>query len=291
MNALVRLLRPQQWTKNLFVFMPLFFSGRLTDTRLLANAVIVFFAYSFAASSIYCFNDIADVEADRHHPVKCQRPIASGKISIGMGYALMSGMLLLSIVMLFMLPGMMVGPMAVIGGYWLMNMLYCWRLKHYAIVDVCIIAFGFVLRIIAGGAATNTMVSHWLVMMTFLLTLFLSLAKRRDDVLRMMRTGEPPRHNTSRYNLTFMNQSITITASVMLVCYIMYTVSSDVIANFGTPYVYLTSIYVLLGILRYIQLTVVDEKTGDPTSVMLHDHPTLFIVSAWVVTFLIIIYT
>ncbi len=291
MNALVRLLRPQQWTKNLFVFMPLFFSGRLTDTRLLANAVIVFFAYSFAASSIYCFNDIADVEADRHHPVKCQRPIASGKISIGMGYALMSGMLLLSIVMLFMLPGIMVGPMAVIGGYWLMNMLYCWRLKHYAIVDVCIIAFGFVLRIIAGGAATNTMVSHWLVMMTFLLTLFLSLAKRRDDVLRMMRTGEPPRHNTSRYNLTFMNQSITITASVMLVCYIMYTVSSDVIANFGTPYVYLTSIYVLLGILRYIQLTVVDEKTGDPTSVMLHDHPTLFIVSAWVVTFLIIIYT
>ena len=127
-------------------------------------------------------------------------------------------------------------------------------------------------------------------MMTFLLTLFLSFAKRRDDVLRMMKTGEAPRQNTSRYNLTFINQAITITGSVTLVCYIMYTVSPNVIASFGTPYIYLTSGYVILGLLRYIQLAVVDEKSGDPTKVMLHDHFTQLIVATWIITFLVIIY-
>ncbi len=290
MKDILKVIRPHQWIKNVFVFLPLFFGHRLMEPDLLANTIIVFFAFSFAASSIYCFNDVIDVEADRRHPVKCKRPVASGAVSMTAAYIMMFAMIALSMATLTFLNCNPIATMGVIIGYWFLNMAYCWRLKQYAIIDVCIIAFGFVLRILAGGTATDIMLSHWLVMMTFLLTLFLSFAKRRDDVLRMMKTGEAPRQNTSRYNITFINQAITITGSVMLVCYIMYTVSPDVITSFGTPYIYLTSGYVILGLLRYIQLAVVDEKSGDPTKVMLHDRFTQLIVAAWGLTFLVIIY-
>ncbi len=290
MKDIVKVIRPQQWVKNTFVFLPLFFGHSLTEPVLLMNAIIVFAAFSFAASSIYCFNDVIDVEADRRHPAKCHRPVAAGAISEKAAYLMMFAMIALSMATLTLLKPFSTTTMSVIIGYWFLNMAYCWRLKRYAIIDVCIIAFGFVLRILAGGTATDITPSHWLVMMTFLLTLFLSFSKRRDDVLRMVKTGESPRQNTSRYNLTFINQAITITGSVMLVCYIMYTVSPDVIASFGTEYIYLTSGYVILGLLRYIQLAVVDEKSGDPTKVMLQDRFTQLIVTAWVLTFLIIIY-
>lgn len=290
MKDILKVIRPHQWVKNTFVFLPLFFGHSMTDPKLLLNTVIVFVAFSFAASSIYCFNDVIDVKADRRHPVKCKRPVASGAVSEKAAYAMMFAMIAMSMATLTLLNTFCITTMGVITGYWFLNMAYCWRLKRYAIIDVCIIAFGFVLRILAGGTATDITPSHWLVMMTFLLTLFLSFAKRRDDVLSMVKTGEAPRQNTSRYNLTFINQAITITGSVMLVCYIMYTVSPDVTASFGTQYIYLTSGYVILGLLRYIQLAVVDEKSGDPTKVILHDRLTQLIVTAWGLTFLVIIY-
>ena len=287
---LIKVLRPQQWIKNTFVFLPLFFGGQLADVNLLVNSIIAFFAFSFAASSIYCFNDVIDVEADRRHPVKCHRPVASGAVSVALAYTMMFVMFAAAIAMLAFLSDGLVQTAAVIIGYWCLNLAYCWQLKKYAIIDVCIISFGFVLRILAGGMSTGIVPSQWLVMMTFLLTLFLSFAKRRDDVLRMNKTGEAPRQNTSRYNLTFINQAITISGSVMLVCYIMYTVSPEVVANFGTPYVYLTSAYVIIGLLRYIQIAVVDEKTGDPTKVILRDRAIQIVVAAWIATFLFIIY-
>lgn len=290
MKEILKVIRPHQWVKNTFVFLPLFFGHSMTNPELLLNSIIVFVAFSFAASSIYCFNDVIDVEADRRHPVKCKRPVASGAVGEKTAYAMMIAMAAMSMATLTPLSRSAATAMGVITGYWLLNMAYCWRLKRYAIIDVCIIAFGFVLRILAGGVATDIIPSHWLVMMTFLLTLFLSFAKRRDDVLRMVKTGEAPRQNTSRYNLTFINQAITITGSVMLVCYIMYTVSPEVVASFGTQYIYLTSGYVILGLLRYIQLAVVDERSGDPTKVILHDRFTQLIVTAWVLTFLVIIY-
>ena len=151
-------------------------------------------------------------------------------------------------------------------------------------------ASGFVLRILAGGFATGVQLSKWIVLMTFLLTLFLAFAKRRDDVLKMNETGRAPRKNTSRYNLTFINQAITITGTVMLVCYIMYTVSPEIIAQFGTDKLYLTSILVILALLRYLQIAVVDEKSGDPVKVVLSDRATQFILMAWVLSFLVLIY-
>lgn len=298
MNALFRLIRPKQWIKNMFVFLPLFFGGSLLDVQRLLSAFLTFLAFCFAASSIYCFNDLVDVEADRRHPVKCKRPIAAGLISKQQAYALMVLLFVLSMstVSLFGFFYIPTGGkswwwiLLVILFYWLLNLAYCAELKDHAIIDVCIVAFGFVLRILAGGLATATVLSQWIVLMTFLLTLFLSFAKRRDDVLRMQHTGEAPRRNTSRYNLTFINQAITITGSVTLVCYVMYTVSPEVIAHFHTRYLYLTTIFVLLGLLRYIQIAVVDEQSGDPTKVILRDRPTQLIVLGWFLAFLVIIY-
>lgn len=287
-SALMRLIRPKQWIKNGFVFVPLFFGGALFNTDALLAGVITFFAYSIAASSIYCFNDIFDAEADRRHPVKCHRPIASGAVSVKAAYCLMILMLILSIVISAALDSWK--AMGIILFYWLLNLCYCAKLKQYAIIDVCIVAFGFVLRLLAGGVATDIALSKWIVLMTFLITLFMSFAKRRDDVLRMEKTGEAPRKNTSRYNLTFINQAITITASVTLVCYIMYTVSPEVTEHFNTEHLYLTSVFVLVGLLRYIQIAVVDQQSGDPTRIMLHDHITQFIILAWLLSFLIIIY-
>ena len=174
--------------------------------------------------------------------------------------------------------------------YFILDILYCRWLKRHAIVDVCVLSFGFVLRILAGGFATDIVPSNWLVMMTFLLTLFLSFAKRRDDVVRMMKTGEAPRHNTERYNLTFINQAVTITAAVTVVSYIMYTVSPSVTQRIGSDYVYLTSVFVILGLLRYMQLTLVDEKSGDPTKMLYSDHFLQLVIAMWFASYLIIIY-
>ncbi len=291
-GEILKLIRPYQWLKNLFVFIPMFFGGSLFNTSSLLMSAITFVAFSLIASSVYCFNDIIDIEADRRHPVKNKRPLASGTVSVRCAWLLMILLFVLSIASLFLFDSfehtIKVG--SVILAYYLMNLLYCAVLKKYAIIDVCVVAFGFVLRVLSGGFATDIVPSHWLVLMVFLLTLFLSFAKRRDDVLRMNETGEAPRKNTIMYNLTFINQAITITASVTQVCYIMYTVSPDVVARLHSDNLYLTSVFVLLGLLRYIQITVVDKRSGDPTKIMLHDRFTQAVVLLWALTFLILIY-
>ena len=290
MKNLIRLIRPHQWVKNLVVLLPVFFGGALLHIESVYAGLVTALCFSFAASSIYCLNDIVDVDDDRRHPVKCHRPLASGAISITQGYILMFLMFVLSMLSTFLLRQSQLETASVILFYWLLNIAYCLKLKQYAIIDVCVVSFGFVLRILAGGYATSIHLSKWIVLMTFLLMLFLSFAKRRDDVVRMNETGHAPRQNTIRYNLTFINQAITITSSVTLVCYIMYTVSPETIQNFHTDYLYLTSVFVLVGLLRYIQIAVVDKRSGDPTKVMLHDRFMQFVVLAFGLAFLFIIY-
>ena len=290
MKNIIRLTRPYQWAKNIFILLPMFFGGALTDIHSAQMAMMAFFAYSFAASAIYCYNDIIDVEDDRKHSEKCHRPIASGALSVAQGYVIMALMMVLSAVIIALMGDRALLVGGVVVAYFILDILYCRLLKHYAIVDVCVLSFGFVLRILAGGFATNITPSNWLVMMTFLLTLFLAFAKRRDDVVRMLKTGEAPRHNTERYNLTFINQAVTITAAVTVVSYIMYTVSPAVTQRIGSDYVYLTSVFVILGLLRYMQLTLVDEKSGDPTKMLYSDHFLQLVIAMWFAAYLIIIY-
>ena len=248
----------------------------------------MFVAFCLAASGIYCFNDIWDVEADRLHPDKKTRPIASGKLSKLVGYLLMIGCIVLSSAVTLLIGNKR--AIVVIEFYIVMNIAYCIYLKRIAIIDVFVIAFGFVLRILAGGFATDTHLTHWIVLMTFLLALFLSFAKRRDDVVMYENSGVRIRKNVNRYNLAFMNQIITVVACLTMMCYIMYTVSPEVIERCRSSYVYLTSIFVLAGIIRYLQLTIVDVKSGSPTKVLISDFFIQACLLGWIITFCIILY-
>ena len=291
MKNIVILLRPQQWLKNGFIFIPLFFDHKLTDWYCLCSAILAFFAYSFAASAIYCLNDLIDVEADRKHPKKCKRPIAAGVITKVQALLLVALCLCVAFAIASMLDSYAQWKvMGILGVYIIMNIAYCLKLKQMAIVDVFIIAVGFVLRIFVGGFATGVVLSQWIVLMTFLLALFLAFAKRRDDVVIYEDTGVLARKNVNRYNLPFMNQVIGVVSSITMVCYIMYTVDPEVIARMGSRYVYLTSVFVLAGIIRYLQLTIVDVKSGSPTKVLMKDRFVQCSIIGWIITFVLIIY-
>ena len=287
----IQLLRPLQWIKNGFVFAPAFFSTNLLKPEFFWPTLVVFVSFCFISSAIYCFNDLRDVEADRLHPKKCKRPIASGAVSIKGGYIMM---LLCTIGALLLIP-LAQSPNTpylyiIIGGYWLMNIAYCLKLKQYAILDVTIIAIGFVMRILAGGLATDIWISHWLVLMTFLVTLFLALSKRNDDYRIYEQTGTKPRVSITGYNKTFINEATAIIASVTMVCYIMYTMSPEVIERMGTRYVYLTSGWVLAGLLRYLQNMIVYGLSGSPTKSLVKDHFIQICIIGWIASFFAIIY-
>ncbi len=265
----------------------------MLNMEYVCNGIVVFIAFIFASSGIYCFNDIIDAEADKIHPTKNKRPIASGAISKKMGLILMMICFLISFSVLYFYDwniGSRYSLMLVVIIYIMMNILYCIKLKQIAIVDVFLISIGFVLRIISGSIATDIELSHWLVMMTFLLALFLALAKRRDDVVIYENTGILARKNVNRYNKDFMNQAITIIANITMVCYIMYTVSPEVMQRYDTSYIYLTAIFVLAGIIRYMQITIVDVRSGSPTRVLVKDRFIQFCIIGWVIFYGFIIY-
>lgn len=293
MKSIIMLLRPHQWLKNVFILLPMFFDGKMMQMNYIIPSVVIFFAYSLAASGIYCFNDIYDAESDKMHPIKCKRPIASGDISRAQGYVMMVLCIAVSFLIISLYKwesGHKIGLYSIIFFYIAMNIVYCMKLKQIAIVDVFIIAVGFVLRIFAGGLATGIFLSHWLILMTFLLALFLAFAKRRDDVVIYENTGVKARKNVNRYNLDFMNQAIAIIASITMVCYIMYTVSSEVIERFHSSSLYMTAIFVLAGIIRYMQLTIVDVKSGSPTKVLMKDRFVQACLVGWSLMFAYIIY-
>lgn len=287
----IHLLRPLQWLKNGFVFAPIFFSSNLLKWEFFWPTLIVFMAFCLISSAIYCFNDLRDVEADRLHPKKRLRPIASGAVSVRSGYAMMiictiGAFVLLPFAQSVNLPYLYL----ILAIYWLMNVAYCLWLKQYALIDVTIIAIGFVMRVLIGGLTTDIWISHWLVLMTFLVTLFLAFTKRNDDYRIYEQTGLKPRVSITGYNKTFINEATAIIASVTLVCYIMYTMSEEVIARMGTRYVYLTSGWVLAGMLRYLQNMIVFGLSGSPTKSLVKDHFIQFCIVGWIASFFVTIY-
>ena len=287
----IHLLRPLQWLKNGFVFAPIFFSSNLLKWEFFWPTLIVFMAFCLISSAIYCFNDLRDVEADRLHPKKRLRPIASGAVSVRSGYAMMiictiGAFVLLPFAQSVNLPYLYL----ILAIYWLMNVAYCLWLKQYALIDVTIIAIGFVMRVLIGGLTTDIWISHWLVLMTFLVTLFLAFTKRNDDYRIYEQTGLKPRVSITGYNKTFINEATAIIASVTLVCYIMYTMSEEVIVRMGTRYVYLTSGWVLAGMLRYLQNMIVFGLSGSPTKSLVKDHFIQFCIVGWIASFFVIIY-
>lgn len=291
MKELILLIRPNQWIKNFFVFLPLFFSGNMTNISLYPAVFVSFVTFCLISSSVYCFNDIVDVNSDKLHPVKKYRPIASGKISKKMAYFCMAILVVIS----FVIPILFIGSyssslLVILLLYFSLNILYCLYLKNIAILDIVIISIGFVLRLFSGGIVVNIDISKWIVLMTFLLALFLALAKRRDDLLIFNESGEVMRKNIGNYNMDFINNVLTFIAAVVVVCYIMYTVSEEVEHRLQTDNLYLTSIFVIIGIVRYLQLIFVYRQSGSPTKIVLHDVFLQIDILLWVCTFVLVIY-
>lgn len=280
-------MRVHQYIKNLFIFLPLFFAINLGDMVLLFIAFIAFIAFSLSASAIYTLNDYHDIEEDRQHPTKKNRPLASGAISKPQAIIIMSVLFALGAALMAFLS---IKAAAILATYVVLNVAYTFYLKHVAILDVTIIAIGFVLRIFVGSVVTDTPLSMWIVLMTFLLALFMALAKRRDDVLIFLDTGKKMRKVIDGYNLKFLDSAMAIMASVVIVAYINYSTSSEVVERFHSQYLYLTSIFVILGIMRYLQIAFVHLDSGSPTRIVLKDRFLQLTIAAWISSFAWILY-
>ena len=280
-------MRPHQYIKNLFIFLPLFFALKITDTALLTNAVIAFIAFSLTASAIYTLNDYHDIEEDRQHPKKKSRPLASGAISKSQAIIIMAVLGTAGFVLMATLSLKAVGILA---AYVIMNIAYSFYLKHVAILDVTIIAIGFVLRLFIGSAVTGIPLSMWIVIMTFLLALFMALAKRRDDVLIYLDTGKKMRKVINGYNLQFLDTAMAIMASVVIVAYTIYTTSAEVVERVHSEYLYLTALFVILGIMLYLQVAFVLKDSGSPTKIVLKDRFMQLTLLGWGLTFAWILY-
>ena len=284
MKNILLLLRPHQWIKNFFLFAPLFFSFSFVSDKIII-VCLGFLLFSLAASSIYVLNDYHDIEEDKAHPTKRNRPLASGKVSKSSAKVLIFGLMSFSIFGSMMLSFEF---LAVVLSYIALNIAYTFKLKHISILDISIIAVGFVLRMYAGAMLIDNSPSMWIVLVTFVLALFLALAKRRDDCLLAL-DGEKTRKNIDGYNLEMVNSAMSLMAGVTILSYIMYTVSPEVIARLGTHNLYLTSFFVIIGILRYMQLTFVFQNSGSPTKLVLKDRFLQLTIIAWIVSFYIII--
>lgn len=286
-RGLVRLARPHQYLKNLFVLLPVFFGWKLGDAPAMWGAVKAFVVFCLAASAVYVFNDLRDAAEDRQHPVKRQRPVASGVVSRGLAWGFAAALLGAALLLTPFVPGR--NFFAILLAYLVINIAYSLGIKHMAIVDLISIAVGFVLRVFAGGSASGITPSHWIVIMTFLLALFLGLAKRRDDLL-LAAGGAKSRKSLDGYSLEFVSLCMAVMGAVVIVSYILYTLSPDVMAKHGTDQLYLTGLWVVAGILRYIQITFVEKRSGSPTQVLLRDAFIQVCIGLWVVSCWLILY-
>jgi 4-hydroxybenzoate polyprenyltransferase len=280
----LKLLRVEQYIKNIFVFAPLFFTFSFNATDFF-NVLIVFILFSTIASSIYTFNDLMDIEEDKRHPTKKFRPLASGQISTLSAKIIIIFLALSSLFLSFLMSEYLFFILVI---YFILNILYSVKLKHIAIVDIFIIATGFVLRLFAGASVVDTTLSMWIIIITFLLALFLAIAKRRDDILLSLQ-GKQTRKNIDGYNLEFVNATMILMSSVIIVSYILYTVSEAVILRLGSEYLYLTTFFVILGIIRYMQITFVEENSGSPTKIVLKDRFLQITILLWLISFFVIV--
>lgn len=287
MKPIIRLLRIKQWVKNLFLFVPTFFAGNIfnvSELILLAEGAL---AFSLVASGIYVINDYKDRNVDKLHPRKKFRPIASGEVSEGTARIMMvlliaGGLAWSAYINLDFLYLLLI--------YVGLNIGYSMGLKNIAILDLFIVAFGFLIRIYSGGVIVDVVITNWLAIMILLLALFLVTAKRRDDLIIRSETGELVRKASKSYNLEFINSCLTLLSAVIIVAYIMYTVSPEVEQRFQSTHLFFTTIFVIAGIMRYLQITFVEQDSGSPTSILYKDKFILVTIAGWITSFYIIIY-
>lgn len=287
MTPLLLALRPKQWVKNLLIFAAVLFSLHFRDTHLLLRVLIGFVAYCATSSAVYVMNDVIDLQSDRQHPVKSLRPIASGQVSpntaIGVAVVLLIAALgtawWLEHTFFFLLLG-----------YLVLQLVYSTTLKHMVFLDVMAIATGFVLRAIGGAFIIHVEFSHWLIICTFLLALFLGFGKRRHELTLMTDDAHMHRRVLGDYSPYLLDQMIGVVTASTLIVYILYTTSAEVQQHFGTINLIYTVPFVLYGIFRYLLLIHQKDRGGDPTKTLLDDHPLQVAIVAWVAAVLLILY-
>jgi len=285
--AYLKLLRPKDWAKNLFLFIPLFFSGELFNWNVYPQLLLGFIAFCCIASSIYIINDYRDIEDDKKHPDKSKRPLASGAVSQKAAIVICLVLILLGFGIAYFIKEKFLFVLSI---YFLLNLAYSFGLKHVAILDIIIIAVGFVLRVKGGAVIAHIGVSEWLNIMIFLLALFMGIGKRRDDVLLKMSSGMDMRKAIKGYNLEFLNVVLALVCAVIVVAYFMYTMSPEVLKRLGTYRLYYTCLFVLAGILRYLQIIFVQSASGSPTKILYKDRFIQVSLLLWIASFYLIIY-
>jgi decaprenyl-phosphate phosphoribosyltransferase len=282
----VSLLRIKQWVKNGFVLAGLFFSDQLFELETATRSLVATIAFCFVSSAVYCMNDLFDREADAAHPEKRRRPLASGVLSPSAAVRAAAILLVLASALMLLTRPHPAVP-AILGAYLVMNVAYSRYLKHMAIVDVTVIAAGFVLRLVAGTYAVRVSPSSWIVLCTGLLALFLALGKRRGD---LEREGADQRASLGGYTIAFVDQALSTMAAATIVVYALFTVSDYAQLRFDAPLLYLTTFPVAIAILRYLQLVVVHGRYGSPADLALQDRVLQLIVVVWIGLFFVFVY-
>lgn len=284
---LIQLLRVKQWNKNLFVFAALVFSRKLFHLPDVALAAAGFALFSLASSAVYIFNDIRDAESDFRHPQKKSRPVASGRVSARIA----------SIIAVILGATALLGAFALDKGFWsvlaiyvILNLAYSVILKQIVIIDVMVVAAGFVLRVLAGETVISVAPSSWLVICTILLALFLAFGKRRHEIVIMGDEADSHRPVLEYYSLYFLDQMMSVVTASTVISYMLYTVSEDTYRFFGTRHLLWTTPFVLYGIFRYLYLVHRKEKGGDPASLMFSDKPLFINIVLWMLSCVLIIY-
>lgn len=285
MKDFLDLIRVKQWIKNFFIFAPLIFSKNLFEPNLLLNTIFTFFLLSLLASGLYIFNDIKDLESDKFHPVKKNRPLPSGKFSIRFAITL-SLFLILTTISLSIFLSYKLTLLFIF--YIFINFLYSIYLKKIVIIDVFIIALNFTLRIFAGSIVTGIKISSWLVLCTLFLSLFLGFSKRRFEIISLKENANRHREVLSFYSVEFLDKIIVVLSTSTILSYALYTISIETKEKFGESLIF-TIPFVLYGILRYLYL-IYKTNEGEPTKLVTEDLPLLLTIILWIIISILFIY-
>ncbi len=280
-------LRPDQWTKNFVVFAALVFARRLLDPAAVALALAAFLIFCALSGAVYLVNDVSDREADRQHPLKSRRPIASGALSVTVALACAAVLVVTAVGAAFRLEPLL-GMTA--AGYVVLQITYTRVLKHVVILDVMAIAMGFVLRAVAGGLVIGVPISDWLLVCTILLALFLALSKRRHESTLLASKGRDHRRILEEYDPYLLDQMIAVVAASTLVAYVIYCLSPETTERFETHWLVLTVPFPIYGIFRYLYIVHRKDGGGNPSEQLLRDMPLLACVALWGLTVVAVIY-
>jgi 4-hydroxybenzoate polyprenyltransferase len=283
---LLRLMRPHQWVKNAFVFVGLLFGHAWHDPHLVTQAVTAFVAFCLVSSAIYTINDIVDIEQDKHHPKKCKRPLASGSVSVPAAVILA---VLLGVLGLALAYNASQIVLLILIGYALMNIAYSLRLKHVVILDVFIIATGFMLRILAGTLGIGIPPSQWLLLCGLMVTLFLGFSKRRAEIIALTEDKATHRKVLEHYSPVLLDKMIGVTAAGLIMSYSLYTMNADTIRIHNTANLIYTVPFVMYGVFRYIYLLHHQNRGGDTAQDLVRDPHLFVVVGAWAVTTFLLI--